>query len=218
MSVSLSTLVSRLQSDVPARNSVPSAEQYERAVTDAVADFSRRCPMERSATLSIVSGTASYALPSDLVRLIQIESLTNASGVILSDVGIIPVSSSYSERLMVQGSNLTIYPTPEYTVDRDIWYLAGQVLDANQDYPDMDESMAGIVLLGAAAKALQWQANAAALEAWQYQIGDERVNKERLADALRAQAQEFERRFQAAAASQSGPYGSRSTYTAGSYA
>ena len=216
MSISLSSLSSRLQSDVPARNSVPSVEQYERAVTDAVADYSRRCPMERTTTLSIVNGTGSYALPSDFVRLVAIESLTDASGVIISDSGIIPISSSFKERLMVQGANLTIYPTPTYTLVRDVWYMAGHVLVDN-NYPDMGEDVAAVVMLGATAKALQWQANAAALEAWQYQIGDERVSKERLAEALRMQAQEFERQFQAALKSQAGAYGSRASYAAGSY-
>jgi hypothetical protein len=218
MSISLSSLVSRLQSDVPARNSVPSAEQYERAVTEAVADFSRRAPVEKISSVNVVSGTAAYTLPTDFVRLVQLESLTIANGVIVNDTGIIPVSSSFSERLMVSGTTLTIYPTPTYSMERDLWYMAGYVLDNSDAYPDLDEAGAALVMMLATAKALSWQANAAALEAWQYQIGDERVSKEKLADALRAQAQDFERRYyQAVQEQRVKPTGSRYRAPDGSY-
>lgn len=218
MSISLSSLVSRLQSDVPARNSVPTEEQYERAVTEAVADFSRRAPMEKMSSVSVVSGTAAYAMPSDFVRLVGLESLTNASGVIINDSGIIPVSSSFSERLMVNGTTLTIYPTPTYTMERDLWYQAGYILGDDDAYADLDEAGAALVLMLATAKALGWQANAAAMEAWQYQIGDERVSKERLAEAIRNQAKEYERQYYEAVRDQSvRPTGTRYRAPDGSY-
>ena len=218
MSISLSSLVSRLQSDVPARNSVPSAEQYERAVTEAVADFSQRAPMEKVSSVSVVNGTAAYTLPADFVKLIGLESLVNASGVLITDSGLVPVSSSFSERLMVNGTTLTIYPTPTYTMARDLWYMAGYILDDDAAYADMSEAEAALVMMLATAKALGWQANAAALEAWNYQIGDERVSKERLAEALRSQAQDFERRYYETVRDQKArPTGSRYRAPDGSY-
>src|SRR4051812_19286525 len=72
MSITLASLVARLEADVPAVSSVPSADQYSQAVKDAVADLSRRASVTRVSTLTIVAGTASYALPSDFQRLIRL--------------------------------------------------------------------------------------------------------------------------------------------------
>jgi len=56
MPISLEILITRLQSDVPARSGVPDSGQYEQAVRDAVGDFNQRAPMQKVAVLSVVSG------------------------------------------------------------------------------------------------------------------------------------------------------------------
>jgi hypothetical protein len=63
------------------------------------------------------------------------------------------------------------------------------------------------------------QANKAAQEAWSYQIGDERVSKEKLAAELRAQAQAAEQNFldQVAGAGAGGTIGLRADYGPGEY-
>jgi len=177
---------------VPAWNSSPTDDQYTQAVKDAVMDFNRRAPMQKVVTLSMVSGTATYALPDDYVKVIRVASLANPSGVILTD-HIIPVNAStWRERHMIAGKNITFYPMPQYTLARDVWYAAGHILDDSAAYPDMTDDTAYILLHKAQAICLRLQANKAATQAWSYSIGDESVNKAALADSLRKQAEALE--------------------------
>lgn len=214
MSVSLSSLVERLQRAVPARNDVPNLAQYTQAVKDAAADFSRRSAMRKMALISVVAGSASYALPSDFTKLISFSSSTSSNGVIIGNEGLIPVEQGFAEQYTIAGKTLTIIPTPAYSMTRELWYMAGHVLDINSDYPDLTDDDASILLNKAEAIALSWQANVAAQAAWQYQIGDERVNKERVVEALRAMAQAADQRYVLAIGTQSSrPYGTRAKYS-----
>ena len=43
MTKALADMITELQEDVPAVDGVPSDAQYERAIKDAVREFSRRC-------------------------------------------------------------------------------------------------------------------------------------------------------------------------------
>jgi hypothetical protein len=217
MSVSLADLVARLEEDVPARNSVPTDRQYQRCVKDAAADYSRRRSLRKLTTLSVVRGTAEYELPDDFLKVLLLESLSSPDGVLVSAAGLIPLDATYKERFYVVGTTLTLDPTPTYTLDRDLWYAAGYVLDADSVYQDMGEAEAGVVLLKAAALALTRQANKAAQEAWQYAVGDERVNKERLAEALRKQAEASEAQYLRETAAETGPVGMRARYDALGY-
>jgi len=197
---------------VAARDGVPSAAQYERAVRDAVADYGRRNAMQGITTLSIVSGTASYDLPSDFVKVIRLESVTNVDGVIISDEGLVPVSATYEERWMVQGLTMTFWPTPTYTLSRDLWYVARHVLDTDAEYPNMTEEDAGVLMLKAQVLALTLQANAVAGNAWKYAIGDESVDKTGQVKALREQAGFLEGEYQKAVKAAVGAVGVRARY------
>lgn len=196
MTIALTTLVTQLQADVPARNSIPSATQYEQCIKDAVADYSRRKPRRKVTTLTVVSGTASYDLPEDFVRLIRISQPAEYadSGVIISSDGLVPVGSKDWEEhhTIAAGADgimkITIYPTPTYSTTRDLWYSAGHVLNGSDEYAEMTWRDSDVIMYKARALALELQANKAAQEAWQYSIGDERVGKEKLAAELRAQA------------------------------
>jgi hypothetical protein len=212
MSINLSSLVSQLQSDVPARDGVPSTTQYTQSVKDAVADFSRQAPMQRVVTLNMISGTAIYDLPSDFVKAVRVASLTNPSGVIIADQGIIPVSADYNERWMVAGRKITFYPTPTYSIARDVWYAAGHVLDSGDAYPDLTGEDAAIVMLKARAIALTLKGNVAADNAWDYAIGDERVSKVRLSEQLFARAADLDAQYLVSVHAKIGVVGARSDY------
>lgn len=190
MSVLLSELVSRLQADVPQRNSVPTVTQYEYAVTGAVADFSRRRPLRRRYDLPVVSGTGSYDLPDDFLRLIELSRLGNtASDVIVGEaLTPVPVSGMFEESVTVEGLTLTIRPTPTCTISRPLFYGAAHVLDESDAYPYLTGPEVELVMLRAQASALMTLANAAALEAWKYSLGDESVDKTGLAKTLMEQA------------------------------
>lgn len=221
MGTKLGFLVERLKNDVPARNSVPSDVQYDQVIRDAVADYSRRRPRKKHTSLSIVSGTASYDLPTDFVQLIRLASpvtyVSGDQGVLVTSDGLVPLSSDWQEEHYVApGSDgvmeLTFYPTPTYSTTRIVWYAAGHALNASDEYPNMVDDDVEVLMHRARSLALELQAGVAAREAWQYAIGDERVAKEKLASEMRAAADAAEKRYQAALAGGIGPVGVRSRF------
>jgi hypothetical protein len=210
MSVGLATLVARLQAAVPARDGVPSAEQYSQCVEDAVADLGAARPLTRVASLQITAGQASYELPADWQRTIRLGGLTaGGDGVVISSDGLIPVGAGFAERLTYAGQTLTISPTPSYTLARELVYAAGYLLDEHEAYPALAADTARLVMLKAQSLALDLQANAAAQRAWKYQQGDESVDKTGLAKALREQADAQEKAYQTALRQTVQPYGTR---------
>jgi hypothetical protein len=212
MAVSLATLTARLQGAVAARDGVPSDTQYRQAVEEAVADYSRRNPLRRLATLSIQSGVATYDLPADFLKIITLQSLTASDGVIVSGAGLIPVSPSYRERYYVAGRRqITFSPTPQYTASRDLWYAAAHALDGDE-YPDMTDGDAAIVLLKARSAALDLQANSAAGEGWMYQVGDEKVDKRGKVENTRQAARDLEAQYLEAVRAAIGAVGMRADY------
>lgn len=208
MAMDLIELVRRLQADVPARGGIPSHEQAERLVKQAVADYGDLAPTTKRLTLNLVTGTATYNLPADFVRLMRLErAIDVVGGVSISAAGIVPVNLDEDEEWFVSNNQITFYPTPQFNDTRILYYAAGFSL-ASGTYAEMDERQAGRVLLKAQALALQIQANKAAQDAWQYDTGNERVNKERLAEALRKQANDLERQYkEEVAALGFAPYG-----------
>lgn len=216
MSVSQVELIERLSADVPTRNSIPSREQYRQCVEHAVADYSRRRPRTKVTTLSIVSSTATYDLPTEFIRLIRIASpavvASNDGGVLITSAGLVPFSADWREHYTIANGKITFHPTPTYSTTRDLWYAAGHVLDASGAYAEMASDDTEILMHRARALALELQANKAAQEAWQYAIGDERVSKEELAAELRADAELAETRYQQALERAIGPAGTRSRY------
>lgn len=204
MAVQLATLVQRLIGEIPAVNNRPAADQYETAVTGAVADFSARAGLERVATLSVVAGTAEYQLPADFLRLIRIERHLTTGDVLVQPGGLlIPLAGSLTdERVTVQGNTLTITPTPAYSMDRRYWYRAAYALnEAGQTYPEMTDQVAEIVLVKARALCLSLLGIDAAREAWRYTFADVQVDKGNLHAAylklVESQEADYERRVKA---------------------
>lgn len=156
----LANLVTQLQSEVPAVNSVPTSDQYNQAIKDAILEFSRLCGLTKRAELSIVANTAAYNLPADFLKLIWLESLVGADGVILSDAGIIPVSSSWKEDYTIVNKVITFYPTPTYTLAREIKYKSAWVASSG-DYTTLGDDEAQIIMLKAKSICLGKQVNAA---------------------------------------------------------
>lgn len=208
MSITLESLVSELEDDVPVRDGVPTTDQYTRAVKDAVADFGWRAPLTKVETLAIVSGTAAYALPDDFLRIIRLTSLSSPEGVLYSAAGLVPVPRSFRERYIVNGGTITFYPTPTYTLERELWYAATYVLDSGE-YLDLTDEAAQVAMMKARAIALLLQANKAAPRSYRAKLGDQEADKSRVAEALRAAAQEWTEQYEAAIKSHNGIIGSR---------
>lgn len=209
----LSELVSRLQDDVPAEDSIPSELQYEQAVKDAVRDFSEQCGLEQIGTLSIVSGTASYSLPDDFLKMIMLESFASADGVLHSAQGLIPVSSSWTERHTIRNGQITFYPTPVYTMARDFRYKAAWILTESEDeysnaeYETLGEREARVVLLKAQAIALTKLSNAQAGTSLKYSFGAVSEDLGGTSESSRKNANGFESEYLAACKTYNGAYG-----------
>jgi hypothetical protein len=214
VSVKLSRLVTYVMHDVPARDGIPSEMQYEECVKRAMADFGRRKPLVKETTLSIEANVASYALPADFLYVIDVEALaTGEGGVLITPTGLIPMSPAFKETYTVAAGRIAFVPTPAYSYDRRLWYAAGYTLDATeQEYTDLTEDLVDVVLLKAKALATGIKAGKAADEAWQYAVGDERVNKEKLADNLRVEVRRLTDEYEAAVRSLTRNMGLRSTY------
>lgn len=185
MSKTLAELVDQLQEDVPAKDGVPSEDQYERGVREAVRDFSRRCGRKRRTTLNVVSGTATYDLAEDFLKLIKFVSLTANNGIINSPQGLIPVPVDFCEEWTINDGQITFYPTPAYTLIREYTYKAAWIAtedDYGEVYETMGDEEADIIMKKAKASALDllWKQNAG--KGFKYQIGDEMIDKSGLGD------------------------------------
>jgi hypothetical protein len=212
----LTMMAIRLADDVPQYDSVPNELQYQRCIEEAVADYSRRRPRHKVTTLSIVAGTAAYDLPADFVKLIRVAMplVTGQAdkGVLITSDGLVPLGEDWEEHYTIAAGKITFHPTPTYATTRDVWYAAGYVLDASGEYAELPDNEVEIVLHKAAALAYLLQAGRAAREAWQYAIGDERVNKEKMAEAFRDDAKAEGDAYLAAIKAAIGPAGVRSRY------
>ena len=217
MGIALSDLTARLQADIPARGGSPTSAQYIRAVEEAVADYSRRRPMTRYATIDVVSGTATYVLPDDFLFLIRLDPFAAQDGVIFTAGGLVPAAATNTmEHYTVNGLTITFTPTPSYTLERDLCYAAGHVLD-DGEYPYMTFEDTALLMLKAQALALRTQAfsliTSGTGEIVEYAIGDERVKKSSPSERLSAAASSLEDQYLQALQRAVGPAGARARYS-----
>jgi hypothetical protein len=184
MTKALADMITELQEDVPAVDGVPSDAQYERAIKDAVREFSRRCGLIKNGTLEIISGTASYSLPADFLSMIEIDNpYSPEHQVIVTQSGIIPFSelNPFEEEYTIQNGTITFFPTPGYTMSRYFEYKAAWVLDVDDNYP-LTEEEAQIVMLKAKNIAFEKLSNASAGAGFKYSVGNMSVDKSGVAD------------------------------------
>lgn len=199
MSITLASIISELQSEVPAVNSVPTTTQYTQAIKDAVVEFSRRCGLVKFGQLNIVANTATYALADDFLKMVVLESLVSADGVILSSSGIIPVPMDWSEEFVIANKQITFKPTPTYTLTRDYRYKAAWILtgtNPNETYATMGDDEKQVVMLKAKQIAIEKIFNAqASASNVKYSLGAVSVDKGAGADLLTKQMYELHGAF-----------------------
>ena len=186
MTISIAQLADRLQRAVPARNDVPN--DYERLAQDAVHQLSQDVPVITAATIQVTAGQATYALPADFLYEIELAGLPVQGSVIVSNVGLIPVSDGWEETHYIEGETLRLDPVPTYSATRTLRYAAQHVA-TNGVYPRLGENGARVAMLYGQYLALLEQANAVAGDGWAYKIGDESVDKRGQGTAIQTQAQ-----------------------------
>lgn len=212
----LSDLVSKLELDVPAEDGVPSTTQYENAIKDAIADFSERCGMEQIGTLNIVSGTATYDLPTDFLRVIKLQSFAGQDVLYAGDGKLIPVPAGWCERFTVRNGKMTFFPTPTYTMAKQLRYKAAWIGTAVEpegsgdtediDYATLSEREARIVLLKARSLASQKKVNAQAGTTLKYSFGAVSEDLGGSTEALNKDVKSFEADYIDACAQYNGSY------------
>ncbi len=180
MSQLLSDLVAQLELDVPAEDGTPTETQFENAVKDAVRDFSERCGVEQIGTLNVVSGTATYNLPADFLRLILLTRLGGDGLLFSSSSQIIPMPANWCEKHTIRNGQITFHPIPRYSAAREFSYKAAWIgtdieADGSEaadiEYETMGDREARIVLLKARAIAMTKLSNAQAGSAIKYSLG-----------------------------------------------
>lgn len=190
----LAELVNQLISEAPVVDDVPTPDQYNQAVKDAVLDFSRRCGLAKISMLAILSGTATYDLPADFLKLISMDALVGVDGVIISNNGIIPLSKDFEETWTIINKQITFYPTPSYSLTRYFKYAAGWIAIAD-DYTTLGDEETRIVLLKAKAIALGKQVNAASGNVLKYSLGAVSVDKSSDVDSKSQRADRFDKDY-----------------------
>jgi hypothetical protein len=211
MSIALSTLVTQLQALVPASDGVPSTAQYQSAVKQAVADFSRRTTQQTQTTIDVVASTATYALPDDFLLLISFKREgdacgnwrdvweTGAYGWPIWGYSYNPYCDPCDERYTIRGGQITIHPTPDTSETRVLRYGWKHILNASDEYEYLDEDSEAvrILLLKAQAEATRVQATAESSQGTKvrsYRQGDVSVdmNAQDRAKALNNQVRALE--------------------------
>lgn len=197
----LAALVALLQSEVPPVDSVPTTAQYNQAVKDAVMEFSHQCGLTKIAALSIVSGTATYSLPADFLKLITLVALSGHDGVIISSSGLIPISADWEEDYTIVNKQITFFPTPTYSLAREFKYKAGWAMtgaSGSETYATMGDDEARIVLLKAKSIAVTKQNNATGGSPLKYSLGAVSVDNSAYVDSNASWADSLENEFLAA--------------------
>jgi hypothetical protein len=196
MTTTLADMISQLQEDVPAVSGVPSDAQYERAIKDAVREFSRRCGVCKNGTLDVISGTAAYALPADFLELIEIDNPYEPEHqVMITTTGIIPFSSlnPFEEDYTIQNGSITFFPVPTYTMTRYIEYKSAWTL-VDGSYP-LTEDEAQIVMMKAKQLAFDKLANASIGQGFRYTVGNMSVDKSGVSDGYSKRLYELHGEF-----------------------
>lgn len=159
----LAALLSELQSEIPAVDGVPSTAQYTQAIKDAINDFSRRCGLVKIGSIAVISGTATYNLPGDFMKLISMDALVGMGNVIVSSGGLVPVPMGWQEEWTIVNQQITFYPTPTYALTRYYKYKAAWVLSGgagSETYAALGDNEKDIIMLKAKGNCYEKLANA----------------------------------------------------------
>ena len=185
----------------------------ESVIKSAVRAFNDRAGWPKHGVLTIVAGTASYAVPDDFAKLVRVDSPFSYLDNVVGESGIIPMGNTIAmEQIYLTGRNLVIYPTPLSNGARTYWYKARHALDGSEQYPDMDDAQAEIILVKAQAVGLGYLAAGAAGGGWKYQIGDVSIDKSGIGNSYQSRINDLNAEFERCVTNYNGPAGVRPVY------
>lgn len=196
MPITRQSLIDSLTAALPAKDGVPSTQQYADAIDGAVLAYSQRVPLVRTATLAVTAGVSSYSLPTDFLSVVYLEpgSVLGLETVVTS-AGLVPTSGGGAESWEIVGKTLVFDDEPAYSSDRTLKYNAAHVA-ASGSYADLQAHETPPILMRAQSDLLRMLAMREAGNAWSYKIGDESVDKTRVSEALFKAADALDRRYE----------------------
>lgn len=216
----LAELVATLKTLVSQQNGVPSDAQYEQAIGDAANDLNTRWKYRNVTTLSIVAGTAAYALPDDFYGVIRFEIPYHdvQSGTIVTSAGLVPTGrpgQNVPESYTILNGTLTLVPTPQYNSTRYLWYQAIHALDDDEEYPYMGDVWASVMMIKARSLALSVAAGTLSKTGrgvLAYRVGAVQVDKGKAIEALRKEAEGLRTEYLGAVEAAKGVHGEQSAF------
>jgi hypothetical protein len=229
MSVTLLSLSDRLEAQFPSTATV--SFDYTQIVQDAINQLSNDAPVLRTAQLTVLAGTASYALPTDFLFMVELPSLvpllapgqyspyypatwTSANP---QNGALIPVPQGYSESYDIAGNTITLYPTPTYNINRMYRYAALYEL-IGTTYPLLNDNAAGVAMLYAQFLIHLQRAGVYAGMGSKYQVDSVMSDRSMLGTNIGKQASTLLDQYNSAVKRLQGSYGSRPQYGLGDVA
>ena len=124
---------------------------------------------------------------------------------IISSKRLIPISANWEEQHTIRNGQITFYPTPTFTMARELRYKAAWI--ESNDYETLGEREARIVLLKAQSIAIGKQANALSGQTLKYSLGAVSVDKGSTVDEKRRKVDSFDDEYLAACQKYNGQIG-----------
>lgn len=172
-----------------------SAEIREQII-NAVRDYSRRRPMKKRYTFSIVSDTDAYPLPAGFIHVIYVPTedtwLSDDGQVRLTPSGLIPTNTIWDlpEEYQIEGTQIRFIPMPKANYNLETTYAAAHLAtgvgssEAYATIPAIDEDL---VELKAAIGCLETLLAKMARENYKYTVAmTTEADKTKQADAMKA--------------------------------
>lgn len=131
----------------------------KRWLNDALWKIARRVripQLQSTSTIAVVAGTASYALPTDLVRLVSLRNTTDADP--LTDIAInavddLPAARGKPTSFAVYGAQMLLYPTPDRVYPLELRYEKDSVeMSSDSDVPQLPDAYSDALVTYARAR------------------------------------------------------------------
>jgi len=152
----------------------------------AVKDYSKRRPMKKRYTFSVVAGTDAYALPDGFIHPIYVPTastwLSNDGTVRNTPSGLIPMAATFEvpEEYQIEGTQIRFNPEPASNYDLEMTYAAAHLASgtgSEEAYVTISPIDDDLVELKAAIGCLETLLSQMARENFKYTTGTTTIDK-----------------------------------------